>query len=74
MSDNGDWLENRKYVLKTLEGVQKDVHDFREETNRKINEILEAVTTLKVKSGLIGGFLGGLLTLIGSFVFKKFFD
>lgn len=74
MTDNSDWNENRKWVLSTIEDLKEDFHDFRKENNEKMQELLEAVTTLKVKSGLIGGFLGGLLTLVGSYLFKKFFS
>lgn len=74
MSDNGDWLENRKYVLSSIERIETKVEEGFEAMRTKLDNLSSDMTTLKTKSGLIGGFLGGLLTLLGSYLFKKFFS
>lgn len=60
MNNNGDWDENRKYVLKSIENTNGCIKDIK----KGIVEIKIDLKGLKVKSGIWGAIGGALVVII----------
>jgi hypothetical protein len=61
------WNEWSRHVLAELERLDKDIHGI----EKKLDEIKEAIITLKVKVALIGGAAGLVVGGIISFVVRS---